>query len=537
MASEKVESLTLATEDASLRRLNEKTKAVEDAASLDNHSAVNIAEADVTLKFMELHDSQVPEITPEQEKNLSRKVLFRVLGLTFLVNMVMYMDKATLSYSSIAGLWEETHIGQNQYNNINTMFYVGFFLGQFPGTYILQRAPLSKVLFFLILLWSVLIFLTCAAYNYGGLIVIRLFLGFFEALAIPLLTTTNGMFMTSHERATTQPIFYASCMTSPIPIGFIAYGAIYSNISILGYRLLNIIIGCITLVLAAYIWYEYPDNPSTAKFLTTEEKVWVIRRVQRTQLSAIEQKVFKKAHAYEALRDPISWLITGFFLLQQLANNLPYQQTILYDLLGGISNLDSTLVTVAGAGWALAWSVFAAGVMYFLPNSTCFCVIWSTIPAFVGSIVAVTLDYSNTIGMLAAICMASQSFGVPWICAFGLAASTAGSSYSKRLTRNAMVLCAYSVANIISPQLWQDRDAPRYVPAWCVQIVLSFTVAPALIGVVWYILSKRNKERLANLLEEDKAGYVEDDEGHKIKVNVAALGLTDLEDKTFIYPL
>lgn len=498
---------------------------------------VDIKYADVTLEFMATHDSQVPEISPEQERKLSWKVMFHVLGITFLVNMLMYMDKATLSYLSITGLWEETHIGQNQYNNINTLFYVGFFVGQFPGTFILQKYPLSKVLFGIIVVWSVLIFLIDAAYNYAGLLVLRFFLGFTEALAIPLLTTTNGMFMTKNERANTQPIFYASCLSSPIPVGFIAYGCIYANTSIKGYRILNIIVGGLTLILAVIVWFFYPDNPATAKFLSTEEKVWVIRRVQRTQLNSIEQKSFKKHHALEALKDPISWLIAGFFLLQQLANNLAYQQTLLYEDMGGVSNLTSTLITVAGSGWAVAWAFFASGVMYFFPNTSCICVIWSTIPAWIGSVLAVSLSMKNSKGILVAISMASQSFGVPWICAFGLAASTAGSSFSKRLTRNAMVMCAYSVANIISPQLWQERDAPRYVPAWVVQIVLSFSIAPALIGIVYFILRRRNKERLAAMKDGDRIGYVEDDEGKKVEVDVAALDLTDLEDKTFIYPL
>lgn len=409
----------------------ESTDAASDASS--TRLVVNIHEADDTLRFLLENDAKVPEITPEQEKKLSRKVIFHVLGITFLVNMIMYMDKATLSYSSILGLWDVTHIHQNQYNNINTLFYVGFFVGQFPGTFVLQRFPLSKVLFGITILWSVLVFLTCAAYNYPGLLMLRFFLGFTEALAIPLLTTTNGMFMTKNERANTQPIFYASCMASPIPIGFIAYGCIYASSSIQSYRVLNIIIGGLTLGLSAIIWFYYPDNPATAKFLTNEEKVWVIRRVQRTQLNTIEQKVFKKHHAIEALKDPVSWLFVGFFLLQQLANNLPYQQTLLFEEMGGISNLNATLVSVAGAGYAVLWASFAAFVLWLFPNKSCFCVIWSTVPALVGSIAAVSLDIHNSVGVLAAICLAGQSFGVPWICSFGLAASTAGASYSKLL--------------------------------------------------------------------------------------------------------
>lgn len=514
------------------------TVVVDETASVSSHAqVVDVSDADATLQFMAVHDPIVPEITPEQEKKLSKKVMWRVLSVTFLVNMLMYMDKATLSYLTVNGLFEATHIDQDQYDNINTIFYAGFFLGQFPGTFMLQKYPLSKVILVVIVIWATLIFLIDAATNYAGLIVLRFLLGFTEASAIPLMTTTNGMFLTKDERANTQPIFFSSCMASPIPAGFISYGCLYTNSKIKGYRILNIVIGGLTLIFAVVVYFLYPDNPATAKFLTTEEKVWVIRRVQKTQLNSIQQKKFKKHHAVEALKDPISWLIAGFFMLQQLANNLTYQQLLLYKEMGGVSNLTSTLITVAGSVYAVLWSFFASGILHYFPDSSCICVAWSTIPAWIGSVLAVSLPFSNSVGILVAISLASQSFGVPWICAFGLGASTAGSSYSKRLVRNAMIMCAYSVSNIISPQLWQSSDAPRYAPAWIVQIVLSFTAAPALIMVVYVILKRRNKERLANLKEGDRIGFVEDEEGNKVEVDVAMLDLTDLEDKTFIYPL
>ena len=37
----------------------------------------------------------------------------------------MQIDKSTLGYAAILGLFEETGISQAQYNNLNTMFYVG----------------------------------------------------------------------------------------------------------------------------------------------------------------------------------------------------------------------------------------------------------------------------------------------------------------------------------------------------------------------------------------------------------------------------
>lgn len=60
-----------------------------------------------------------------------------------------------------------------------------------------------------------------------------------------------------------------------------------------------------------------PDNPAKARFLTTEEKVHVIRRL-RVNGGAIETKVFKKHQYIEALKDPKSWLFVLDIFLNQV---------------------------------------------------------------------------------------------------------------------------------------------------------------------------------------------------------------------------
>lgn len=63
------------------------------------HLEISIKDADVTLAFMREHGASVPPITPEQERKLSRKVFLRVYFLTWIICLVLYTDKATLSYS------------------------------------------------------------------------------------------------------------------------------------------------------------------------------------------------------------------------------------------------------------------------------------------------------------------------------------------------------------------------------------------------------------------------------------------------------
>lgn len=493
---------------------------------------VKSRDADAVLKFMEEHDSTVPPITPAQERKLRRKVAFIVVGFTFLIDLTLYSDKATLSYDSIFGLFEDTGLTQNTYNDANTLFYVGYIIGQLNLLFV-QKFPIGRVMAVMTALWTIIIFLHCAAFNYQGIIALRFFLGFVESIAVPSLNITMNQFLTPDEKNSYSPIWYISSMGVTIPVGFIAYGILHSNSYVPTWKLFMIIIGGCTFLLTILVFFWYPNNPSDAKFLSTEEKVWVIRRVQQTSQASIEQKVIKTYQIKEALRDPVTWLFSLFFLTQQLANNLAYQQNLLFEGMGNITNLDSTLVSVASGGFASVCSVIATVFLLYTKDYTAFSVVFWSLPSLASSIALVTISWSQKTALLAMLCLACPLFGIPWILMFSWN-TTSCAGYTKRITRNAIIMFWYGIANIISPQLWQAKDAPRYIPAWIVQIVLSFFFAPLVALVIWYILKKRNITRLSSL--KHKQGVIESS-GEVIKTEIAMLDLTDLENESFIYPL
>ncbi|GME78297.1 unnamed protein product [[Candida] boidinii] len=207
------------SEESEKKVINEDTTKTTD----ESYRVIKSRDADVTLKFLEENDALVPEITPEQEKKLRKKVMIIIVGLTSLVDLILYSDKAVASYASIFGFWEDTGLTQNKYNNSNTLFYAGYIIGQL-NIYLLQKIPLGKLLTVVTFLWAVIIFLHCTLHNFQGVYAIRFFLGFVESIALPILNTTMGQFLTKEEKAATAPIFYSTCLGVTIPVGFIAYG-------------------------------------------------------------------------------------------------------------------------------------------------------------------------------------------------------------------------------------------------------------------------------------------------------------------------
>jgi MFS transporter, ACS family, allantoate permease len=54
-----------------------------------------------------------------------------------------------------------------------------------------------------------------------------------------------------------------------------------------------IITGLITLISALLFWFLFPDSPTTAWFLTNQERADAIRRIKVNQ-TGVENKHFKK---------------------------------------------------------------------------------------------------------------------------------------------------------------------------------------------------------------------------------------------------
>ncbi|KAJ4505544.1 hypothetical protein HRR83_008543 [Exophiala dermatitidis] len=500
--------------------------------------------ADETLRIIEEHGDDFGPLTPEQEKKLVRKLHWHVMGLLSAINIMLFIDKSTLGYAAILGLFEETGISKAQYNNLNTFFYVGYLAAQWPGHYLLQKLPFGKFVATLVFLWAAILLLHCVAVNYGGLIVVRLLLGAVESVVVPAMEMTIGMFFNRHEQSVLQPILWVTSAAAPMVIAFVSYGLLHSHSSVLPWKLLMITTGGISLLLSIWVWFRYPNNPAHAKFLSLEEKIHVIRRVHASHQSSIEQKQFKKSQFIEALRDPISWLFALAAFTLMIANNLTYGQQNLITTSLGVNALGSTLVAAAGGGFGILVCFAGAWALDIWPSNKAIHSAFWCLPALAGGIGMVAISWDEKLGMLVCLLIAGHTFGNTYIIALGWVSSSCA-GYTKKLTRNVMWMLGYSVSNLISPQIWVPKDAPRYYPAWITMIVVSWVGTPTILFVIRFILKRRNEQRrkwieqMGGDVHADGEVEEVDEEGRVVrkKVDLALLDLTDMENKFFIYPL
>lgn len=507
-------------------------------AEVDHHD-IDKKYADITLDLIQKNGGDVGELTPEKEKKLVRKLWWTIVPITFVINATLFIDKDAITYSSLLGVYEDMHMDSDDYNNVLTFFYVGYILGQVPSHILFQKLPMSWYVTGTLGIWSVLAFSILGSTSYGGLAAIRFFLGFFESGITPCIEHTLGMFFTPAEQAIVNPIFWISCLGIDVPTGFVAYGLQFVT-KWRPWKWYWLFVGIVSSLATVFAFFFYPDNPASSRLFTTEEKIHIIRRVKLATRLSIESKVFKKYQFIECLKDPISWCFFFYAFCNMLENSTMYQASTIYTELG-FDHLTTTLLMVVQNSFSTVSAICGATALYFFKTQSCYVAAIWLMPSLLGAILAVSLPWDNKPGLLGGMFL-TRTNGTAYIIVLSLAHTTAA-GYTKKLTRTLMFMIAYSVSNIIAPQMWRSSYKPRYIIPWVIQIVFAWSVAPAILLVIRYILSRRNKQRRA-LIEtegEEDYGFVEtfDEDGKpkREKVDVSMLDLTDLENKRFLYPL
>lgn len=141
-----------------------------------------------------------------------------------------------------------------------------------------------------------------------------------------------------------------------------------------------------------------------------------------------------------------------------------------------------------------------------------------------GMLLIVCLPLSNSVGRLIGYYL-TQASPTCFVALLSLI-STNVAGWTKKTTVAAMYLISYCAGNIIGPQTFQPKDAPRYVPAEIV-IIVCWGLCLIDIYFIWWYCRLQNKKRAAI---RASPSYVRLE-------NQEWLDLTDRENPEFIYTL
>lgn len=79
-----------------------------------------INDADVALDFLRSEGAAAPEMSPQDERRLRRKIDWMVMPLMWCCYCLQYLDKTLINYANVMGLEEDTGMTGNQFRYEDT---------------------------------------------------------------------------------------------------------------------------------------------------------------------------------------------------------------------------------------------------------------------------------------------------------------------------------------------------------------------------------------------------------------------------------
>ncbi|KAK8191106.1 major facilitator superfamily domain-containing protein [Phyllosticta capitalensis] len=471
------------------------------------------------------------EYDESEAKKVLRKIDMRIVPVLFMTYLLQYLDKNAINYSSVYGLKQGTHLHGNQYSWLNSIFYFGYLVAQYPSGYIMQRFPIGKFLSWITFGWGVILITTPACYNFAGIAVNRFMLGLVEAAINPGFVLVMGLWYTSAEQPLRLEAYYCTNGIATMVGGLIGYaiGHITTG-SLARWQYVFIIFGAVSIFWGCISFCLLPDLPSSAKFLTERERAIAVDRVAANR-QGVKNAHFKKDQAWQCATDPKTWILFIMAVGAQVPNSALTSFTSIIIKTFGYSTLGTQYLQIPG-GFVQFAALLGGGIICTrFPNSRCITMITANCICILGSALLVGLPDTNKWGRLVAL----------WLCFFqGLGfsmsltmVSSNVSGYTKKQLTGAAIFTGYCVGNIIGPQTFRDSEAPGYHSAYVAMLVgyvVKLLSVVALYAYMWCSNRKRDREAAARGPEEEEAMRRE-------AVELGMRDATELENPGFRYTL
>ncbi|KAH8681711.1 major facilitator superfamily transporter [Xylariales sp. PMI_506] len=466
--------------------------------------------------------------TPEEEKQLLRKIDYTILPMMCFVFFLQYLDKQTLSYASVFGLLTDLKLTSTQYSWCSSIFYIGQLVAEYPFIYLMSKLHLTKFVGVTVVVWGIICMCLAATHNYAGFAAVRFMLGFAEGAVSPAFVTITSIWYQKNEHATRTALWVTMNGIAQV-IGCLLMYGIGKNtaLSLAPWRTLFLVCGALTSAAGVVFYLLMPNGPRDAWFLTPREKEVLSLRMAQDREGG-DKTSFSLRQLREALLDGKSWFVFAFGVLVTMQSPVLMFASLVINTIGYDKYQTMLYTAPSGAVQVLLLWIGVVGCWVFPRNRT-LVVLALIIPPLVGSVLLLKLSVQSGWGMIVASWLASCITAVMSPLLSLTASNVKGNT--KRSVVSAMFFIGYCAGCIGAPQLWTDK--PRYfkgvvtgIVTWC----LLFVTVASYRQVCIADNAARDKSGAAGAATEAVADEVALDES-----GAPITDVTDKEDAKFRY--
>ncbi|KAJ4051782.1 hypothetical protein NW761_008804 [Fusarium oxysporum] len=395
----------------------------------------------------------------EHNARLTRRVL--VLPSLALLFLCSFLDRTNVGNAKIIGMEKDLGLTNLQYSQGLAVFYATYVFSELPSNLVLKKVSPRIWLPTLTVVWGIITMCLGFVRNFASFAAVRALLGVAEGGLLPGMVLYLSSIYTRGELALRIGIFYTAASLSGAFGGLLARGlaAIGPRGDLEGWRWILIIEGLMTVAAGSIVFFTLPNNLTTARYFTPEEREWAVKRLEQdrgttSMTSEIDEK-FSWGEVRRGVFNVQVWLTsTAYFaILSGLYSFGLFLPTIVNDLHIASSPNQAQLWSVIPYAVATPVTVLVAFVSD--RSKVRGLIILAVLPiAIIGYAVIANVQAANTRFAMTCLMALGMYASVPCILVWN---SNNSAGHYKRATTSALQLAVANCGGFVA-----SKSTPAY---------------------------------------------------------------------------
>ena len=248
----------------------------------------------------------------EIEKKVISKVSRRLIPFMFVLYVIAYLDRVNVGFAALQ-MNADLKFSAAVYGLGSGIFFIGYFLFEIPSNLILGRIGARIWIARIMITWGIVASATAFIQGPRSFYLVRFLLGLAEAGFFPGMILYLTYWFPARHRARTVALFMTATAVSGVISGPVSGTLLtmHGTGGLSGWQWLFILEGVPAVLLGIVVFFYMTDRPEKAKWLSKEERAWLINRLKDEKVRKSQFGIERFMHALKSGR---VWLLCLIYL-------------------------------------------------------------------------------------------------------------------------------------------------------------------------------------------------------------------------------
>ena len=256
--------------------------------------------------------------TEERENELMSKIRWKLVPYVMLLYIVAMLDRVNIGFAALQ-MNKDLGISASVFGMLAGVFFIAYFFFEVPSNVIMHKVGARKWIARILVSWGLVTVLIGFANSVTEVAILRALLGAAEAGFYPCIVLYFTFWFPSRHFAKTMSLFMMGMAIANIIVGPIS-AWIMENVTwmgMAGWRWMFILEGLPAVILGFVTLYVMVDRPDQAKFLTAEEKSWLLDKLEQEHIA--KQAKVVVSNKWEVFKNGRVWHLAFIYLCYVVA--------------------------------------------------------------------------------------------------------------------------------------------------------------------------------------------------------------------------